>query len=113
MWLSPKPPGIRRPDHGGRLESRNLYRRRMLLGKIYQAELAEETPALGYDVRKRPGQPLRARRLVARAVRLAAHDGLNRIALDTIDAGFSGPAGGDRDQERDWPEKAPQHDKDR
>ena len=38
------------------LESRHLYRRRMLLGKIYQAELAREAMALGYDVRRGRGE---------------------------------------------------------
>lgn len=38
------------------LESRHLYRRRMLLGKIYQSELAREAMALGYDVRRGRGE---------------------------------------------------------
>lgn len=40
------------------LESRHLYKRRMLLGKIYQAEMAREAMALGHHVRKGPGEGL-------------------------------------------------------
>ena len=36
------------------LESRHLYKRRMLLGKIYQAELAREAMSLGHHVRRGP-----------------------------------------------------------
>ena len=40
------------------LESRHLYKRRMLLGKIYQAELAREAMALGHHVREGRGAGL-------------------------------------------------------
>jgi len=37
------------------LESREIYRNQVLLTKIYQAELAKEAMALGYDIRKGEG----------------------------------------------------------
>lgn len=67
-----------------------------------------------YVMQSRPSDAFRMitdeRRLLV--MRLAAHDGLNRIALDNIDAGLSGQAGA-REPERERAEKAPEQERGR